>query len=104
MARSETPSEYSRRAWDSRGSLDNDDMIQSRPESYAPSSQTHHQIGEHMFDSALTEDSQESEMALEPRISMLGPKTRHVTPAPWEPGGEDDIVEQEEEDNQEMET
>ncbi|KAG8825962.1 hypothetical protein FRC17_008442 [Serendipita sp. 399] len=105
MARSETPSEYSRRAWGSRGSLDNDDMIQSRPDSYAPSSQTHHQVGENVFASMLTEASQGSEPALDSRISMLGPKTRHVTPAPWEPGGEDDIIaEQEEEDNQESET
>lgn len=91
VARSETPSDYSKRAWDSTASLD-EDLIQDRPDSYAPSSHTHNGFADSAHDTVDTLQTDTDDT----RMSVLGPKTRHFAPAPWEPGGED-LVEEEEE-------
>lgn len=92
VARSESASEYSRRAWDSTASLD-DDLIQSRPVSPSPSSRTQNtELGDDDYetlDTGHTEELLAAESSLQPRMSVLGPKTRFVTRAPWEPGGDD---------------
>jgi hypothetical protein len=106
-ARSESPSEYSRRAWDSTASLD-EGFIQSRPESLTPSTNTRDQLEESTYDSMDTINSDDhhppNASQLQPRMSVLGPKTRFVTRAPWEPGGEDDVQEEEDQDIPEAET
>ena len=109
LARSESPSEYSRRAWDSTVSLDQDPS-QDRPESFAPSTNTQDYLGESTCESGDTiqSDDQHALSAgpsqLKSTMSVLGPKTRFVTRAPWEPGGEDDGQEGEEQDTPEAET
>lgn len=96
-AHSETASEYSRRAWDDTASVDEDVDNHSRPVSPSASSRTHNQTNDDDYDTVDTAHDNDH-LAVEPSLqrgmSVLGPKTRFVTRAPWEPGGDDDLEEE----------
>jgi hypothetical protein len=69
--------------------LDLDD--DSRPSSFATA---HHDLHEN-FEDSEDDDEEEEEEEFNPRMSLLGPKMRFHSRAPWETGGE--MLEEEEE-------